>query len=202
MGVPAILEIAEKYIYADKDVMLSEGVPEPTVQRILRLRDAYTYWRDHPSRRDREIVERLMSMGVGKSQAYTDLSILKSLLGSLNKESKSYLRYRARQMAMETYDKAKEAGDFRTMASVIKTIGDIFDLKTEDEKEDIYSQIVIQPFEFTSDPTVAGFKPIPNVREKIRKKIQQYSNEDVQDVEFEDIEFNEDKIFHPDTKGS
>jgi len=200
MPLPAILEIAEKYIYADKDVMLSEGVSAPTVQRILRLRDVYTYWRDHPSTYDREIVARLKSMGVGHSQAYSDLAVVKSLLGSLNRESKAYLRYRARQMAMETYESAKAAGDFRTMASVIKTLGDIFDLKNEDEKEDIYSQIVVQPFEFTSDPTVAGFKPIPNIREKIRKKIQQYASEEVQDVEFEDIEFNEDKIFHPDKK--
>lgn len=182
--------------------MIAEGVPIPTVQRILRIRDAYIYWRDHPSKREREIVARLQSMGISQTQSYDDLKIIKYLLGSLNKESKAYLRYLSRIMAFETYDKAKTAGDWRTMAQVIKTVGDIFDLKNEDERDDIFSQIMIQPFEYTSDPTVAGFKPIPNVREKIRKKLDQYSNEEVQDVEFEDIEFNEDKIFHPDKHGN
>lgn len=202
MPLPPILEVAERHLFTDREVMVSEGVPLPTIQRIIRLRDAYNHWLSNPSLKEREVVDRLMSMGIGQTQAYADLGVVKSLLGSFNKETKAFQRYRLKEMAMETYEKAREAGDLRTMAQVIKSLGDIFDLKNEDERDDIFSQIMLQPFEYTSDPTVAGFKPIPNVREKIRKKLDQYSNEEVQDVEFEDIEFNEDKIFHPDKHGS
>ena len=202
MPSSSILEVAGRHLFTDRDVMVSEGVPLPTIQRIMRLRDAYNHWLSNPSLRDRDIVSRLMDMGVGQSQAYADLGAVKSLLGSFNRETKAFQRYRAREMAMETYEQAKAAGDWRTMAQVIRTLGEIFDLKNEDEREDVFSQILVQPFEYTSDPTVAGFKPIPNLREKIRKKIEQYSCEEVQDVEFEDIEFNEDKIFHPDGNGS
>jgi phenylalanyl-tRNA synthetase alpha subunit len=202
MPLPSIYDTAERYLFADLSVMEGDGVPPLTIRHVLRIRDAYNHWLSYPTKPEREIVDRLINLGVGKSQAYVDLKIVKSLLGSLNKESKAFQRYQAKQMAMETYEKAKKAGDWRTMAQVIKTVGDIFDLKNEDERDDIFSQIMIQPFEYTSDPTVAGFKPIPNVREKIRKKLDQYSNEEVQDVEFEDIEFNEDKIFHPDKHGN
>lgn len=70
---------------------------------------------------------------------------------------------------------------------------------TQLDKEDIldkgYDKIVVQPFEPTDDPTVLGIKPIPNVREKIKTKIQQYWSDDIEDVSFEEVEFNEEDIF-------
>lgn len=55
---------------------------------------------------------------------------------------------------------------------------------------------MVQPFEPTDDPSVLGIKAIPNIREKIKSKIQQYWSEDIEDVEFEEVEFNEDEIFN------
>jgi hypothetical protein len=54
----------------------------------------------------------------------------------------------------------------------------------------------MQPFEPTDDPTVLGLKAIPNLREKIARKIKQYWSEDIEEVSFEDTEFDEDKIFN------
>ena len=47
---------------------------------------------------------------------------------------------------------------------------------------------------------MAGFKPVPNIREKIQKKIASYWNEEIEEVEFEAVEFNEDDIFKPNPK--
>ncbi len=43
-------------------------------------------------------------------------------------------------------------------------------------------------------------KPIPNVRDRIKSKIQQYWSDDIEDVDFEEVEFNEDDIFNPKPK--
>ncbi|RGZ69589.1 hypothetical protein DW978_10540 [Phocaeicola vulgatus] len=63
-----------------------------------------------------------------------------------------------------------------------------------------YDKIIVQPFEPTDDPTVLGIKPIPNVRDRIKSKIQQYWSDDIEDVDFEEVEFNEDDIFNPKPK--
>ena len=63
-----------------------------------------------------------------------------------------------------------------------------------------FDKIIIQPFKPTDDPSVAGFKPVPNIRETIQKKIASYWNEEFEEVEFEAVEFNEDEIFKPKPK--
>ena len=35
------------------------------------------------------------------------------------------------------------------------------------------------------------------IRERIQKKIQSYWSEEVEDVEFEPVDFNADELFHP-----
>lgn len=72
---------------------------------------------------------------------------------------------------------------------------------TQLDKEDLvdrgYDKIQVQPFEPTDDPSVIGIKPIPNIRQRIQDKIKQYWNDDIEDVDFEPVEYNEDDIFHP-----
>ena len=60
----------------------------------------------------------------------------------------------------------------------------------EDEQSVPYEEIVVQPFVPTSDPTVLGIKPIPNVEQKIKDMIAKYRREsiDIDDVEFEEAD--------------
>lgn len=196
MPLPATIDVCEKYLFADIDEMTANGIPELIQQRLLRLRDMYNFWLQFPRKKDLEIVDELEHRySVSKSTAYEDIRIIKRLLGDLAKTTKDYHRYKFCQMIDESYDMAKRIKDARAMAAAANYYAKYTQLDKEDILDKGYDKIVVQPFEPTDDPTVLGIKPIPNVRERIKSKIEQYWSDDIEDVEFEVIEFNEDDIF-------
>lgn len=196
MPLPATIDVCEKYLFADIDEMTANGIPELIQQRLLRLRDMYNFWLQFPRKKDLEIVDELEHRySVSKSTAYEDIRIIKRLLGDLAKTTKDYHRYKFCQMIDESYDMAKRIKDARAMAAAANYYAKYTQLDKEDILDKGYDKIVVQPFEPTDDPTVLGIKPIPNVRERIKSKIEQYWSDDIEDVEFEAIEFNEDDIF-------
>lgn len=197
MPVPATIDVCQKYLFADLDEMSADGLPEVIQQRLLRLRDMYNFWLQFPRKKDLEIVAELeLRYKVSKSTAYEDIRIIKRLLGDLAKTTKDYHRYKFCQMIDETYEMAKRIKDARAMGAAANYYGKYTQLDKEDILDKGYDKIVVQPFEPTDDPSVLGIKAIPNIREKIKSKIQQYWSEDIEDVEFEEIEFNEDEIFN------
>lgn len=201
MPVPATIDVCQKYLFADLDEMSADGLPEVIQQRLLRLRDMYNFWLQFPRKKDLEIVAELeQRYKVSKSTAYEDIRIIKRLLGDLAKTTKDYHRYKFCQMIDETYEMAKRIKDARAMGAAANYYGKYTQLDKEDILDKGYDKIVVQPFEPTDDPSVLGIKAIPNIREKIKSKIQQYWSEDIEDVEFEEIEFNEDEIFNTKTK--
>ena len=197
MPVPATIDMCSRYLFADVNEMTTDGVPEVIQQRLLRLRDMYNFWLQFPRKKDLEIVSELeLRYKVSKSTAYEDIRIIKRLLGDLAKTTKDYHRYKFCQMIDETFDMAKRTKDARAMGAAANYYGKYTQLDKEDIRDKGYDKIVVQPFEPTDDPSVLGIKAIPNVREKIKSKIQQYWSEDIEDVEFEEVEFNEDEIFN------
>lgn len=196
MPVPATIEVCEKYLFADITEMSADGIPELIQQRLLRLRDMYNFWLQFPRKKDLEIVLELeRRYSVSKSTAYEDIRIIKRLLGDLAKTTKDYHRYKFCQMIDETFDMAKRTKDARAMGAAANYYAKYTQLDKEDILDKGYDKIIVQPFEPTDDPTVLGIKPIPNVREKIKSKIEQYWSDDIEDVDFEPVEFNEDDIF-------
>lgn len=178
--------------------MKERNIPEVIQQRLLRLRDMYNYWLQYPRIREQEIVLELQKRyQIQKSAAYEDIRIIKYLLGDLNKATKDYHRYRFIQRNEESYEMAKRMKDARAMAACDNYYAKYMQLDKEDAKDMGYDKIVIQPFQPDSDPTILGIKPIPNIRQRIADKIKQYMNDDVQDIQFEDADFNEDDIFNP-----
>lgn len=196
MPVPATIDQARDYLFADRKKMQSDGVPQVIQERLIRLRDIYTYWLQFPLKKDLEIVNEIKCRyAVSTSTCYEDIRIIKQLLGDLNKSSKEYHRFRFCQMIQESYEVAKKKKDARSMAAAANYYGKYTMLDKEEAEDKGYDKIVVQPFEPTDDPTVIGIKPIPNLREKIKSKIDQYWSDDVEDVEFEEIEFDEEKLF-------
>lgn len=55
--------------------------------------------------------------------------------------------------------------------------------------------IPIQPFVITENPEVLGFKRIPNIEEKIKAKIRQYWNEDVETISYDEVDLDEEGLF-------
>lgn len=170
MPVPATIEVCEKYLFADVNEMAADGIPELIQQRLIRLRDMYNYWLQFPRKKDLEIVQELE------------------------------YRYKFCQMIDETFEMARRIKDARAMGAAANYYGKYTQLDKEDILDKGYDKIIVQPFEPTDDPTVLGIKPIPNVRDRIKSKIQQYWSDDIEDVDFEEVEFNEDDIFNPKPK--
>lgn len=196
MPIPATIDVCEKYLFADISEMNADGVPELIQRRLIRLRDMYNFWLQFPRKKDLEIVAELeRRYNVGKSTAYEDIRIIKRLLGDLAKTTKDYHRYRFVQMIDETFDMAKLTKDAKAMGAAANYYAKYNQLDKEDILDKGYDKIVTQPFEPTDDPTVIGIKAIPNIRERIKKKISEYWNEDIEEIDVEDEEFNEDDIY-------
>ena len=214
MPLPATIDIAKEYLFASVDEMKEKNIPEIIQQRLFRLRDMYNYWLQYPRIREQEIVLELQKRyNIQKSaayediriikyllgdlnKAYEDIRIIKYLLGDLNKATKDYHRYRFIQRNEESYEMAKRMKDARAMAACDNYYAKYMQLDKEDAKDLGYDKIVIQPFQPSTDPTILGIRPIPNIRQRIADKIKQYMNEDIHDIRFEDADFNEDDIFN------
>jgi hypothetical protein len=131
--------------------------------------------------------------------AYSDLAIIKSILPNLTAAGKDYHRWRYNEMILETYAKAKEKNDLRTMEKAASSYAKYNHIDVEEEKALPLDMIVVQPFTATSDPSVLGIKPIPHLQDKINAMIDKYRKEtiDIEDVECEDADLEEDILFPP-----
>ena len=198
MPLPAIIDTARDHLFADVTDMQRAGLPLATQEHIFRLRDLYNFWLQHPRIKDKEIILKLQQdYKLGKSQAYSDLSILKLLLGEFQKTSKDYHRYRFIEMINEAYEVARVNKDAKAMATAADKYAKYTQLDKEDEINFDYDKIAVQAFVPTDDPSVAGFRPVPNLREVIRNTIKKYEKECeyIEFVEVEEADFNPDNIF-------
>ena len=193
-----ILEICSKDLFTAEDELLEKYNAEQA-QRVLRLRDMYNYYISNPDTKDRQFVDAAMSRhGIMKSQAYADLSIIKSLLPLLSSASRDFHRFRFNEMILETYQMAKARKDTKTMEKAASSYAKFNRVDLEDEQALPYDLIVVQPFTATSDPRVLGIKPIPNVEEKIAAMLKKYRQEsmDIDDVDYEDVDLEEEELFN------
>ena len=194
-----ILEICSKDLFTAEDELLEKYNAEQA-QRVLRLRDMYNYYISNPDTKDRQFVDTAMSRhGIMKSQAYADLSIIKSLLPLLSSASRDFHRFRFNEMILETYQMAKARKDTKTMEKAASSYAKFNCVDLEDEQALPYDLIVVQPFTATSDPRVLGIKPIPNVEEKIAAMLKKYRQEsmDIDDVDYEEVDLEEEELFNP-----
>lgn len=198
MPLPSIADAAQQYLFTDRDKMIRSGVPEATINHIIRIRDVYSYWLQFPQKKDREIVGELMRRGnIQRSAAYEDLRLIKQLLGDLNKVSKDYARYRFLQMVERAYEVAQNSGDARSMVAAADKLGKYMGLAEADEVDKGYDKIPVQIFAVTDNPEVIGLKRLPNARDQIKAMKQKYWNEEIVDVEAEEVDYDIDSIFHP-----
>lgn len=198
MPLPAIIDVAHEYLFADSDKMVAAGLPEATIHHIVRLRDIYNYWLSYPSKRDRDIVGELKSRyGIGDTVAREDLRLIKNLLGDFQKVSKDYMRYRVTMMLNRAYEKADAANNTRDMVAAAKALKEVHQLDKDDPRADILDKVVPIVLNFTDDPTVIGIQRMPDFRNRIKEVKNKYWMEQTEDVEFEEIDAKLDDIFNP-----
>lgn len=195
MGTPSAIEVCKANLFTKEDE-LRNRYPSTLVDKVLRVREMYNWFISNPDGTDREFVAELLQRhSVSKVTAYSDLAIVKSLLPMLASASRDFHRWRFNEMIINTYKMAEKRKDTKTMERAAASYAKYNRVDLEDEQVVPFEMIVVQPFVATSDPSVLGIKPIPNIQQKISDMIAKYRAEtlDIEDVEFEeaDLEFGE-----------
>lgn len=187
-------EVARVDLFTAEDELRSR-YPDVLVERILRVRDMYLWSTANPEAKDRQFIETdVVRYGISRVTAYADLAVVQTLLPTIGTATRDYHRWRYNEMIIETYQMAKKRKDTKTMERAASSYAKYNRIDVEDETAVPYDVIVVQPFTATSDPSVLGIKPIPNIQEKIQAMLKKYRAEsmDIEDVEFEeaDLELN------------
>ncbi|MDR1981339.1 MAG: hypothetical protein LBQ39_06960 [Tannerellaceae bacterium] len=196
MSKPNTLEVCRLHLFDDVDTLRRKELAEMLVKRILRIRSAYTLWLEYPRKKDAEIRDHLMTFGIKKSEAYEDIQIIKLLLGDMTETSKAFHRFRFIAMVEKAYDLAERKKDPKAMVAAADKYAKYNQLDKEDALRIPWDEIIIQPFEPTSDPTVIGIKPIANIREKIEGMKAKYAQDIIEDINFEEVDMDEESIFN------
>lgn len=195
--MPSTLDAARVDLFSPENELQSK-YNDILVNRLLRLRDMYSWYLANPESKDKVFVDTVMERyGIHKVEAYDDLKIVKAVLPNLTQSSRDFHRWRYNEMILETYKMAKARKDTKTMEKSATSYAKFNRVDLEDEQAVPYDQIVVQPFTATSDPTVLGIKPMPNLHEKIKSLIEKYSAEtlDIEDVEYEEVDLEEQELF-------
>ena len=191
MSRQSTLELCRKHLYDDVNDM--PGVLPAVRERIVRIRAGFTYWNDFTRKKEKEIAQHLMSMyGVEKSTAYDDVRLIKDLLGNVNKASKDWYLYKTNCWLDEAVEMARVKNNEDAIIKAAAVSGKINKLDKDDPTEFPWDDLKPQSFVITSDPSVIGIKPIPNLKDKIAKLFEKYKSdiEIVEDVTYEDIDVN------------
>ena len=197
MPTPSALEVCRTDLFTKEDE-LRERYPQSVVDKVLRVREMYSWFISNPDSTDREfVVELLQRHDVSKVTTYSDLAVVKTLLPLLASSSRDFHRWRFNEMIMNTYKMAQKRKDTKTMERAAASYAKYNRVDLEDEQAVPYEMIVVQPFVATSDPSVLGIKPIPNIQKKISDMISKYRAEtlDIEDVEFEEADLEFDNLF-------
>lgn len=158
----------------------------------------YLWSTANPDAKDRQFIETCVGRyGISRVTAYADLAVVKTLLPTISTSSRDYHRWRYNEMIVETYQMAKKRKDTKTMERAASSYAKYNRIDVEDETAVPYDVIVVQPFTATSDPSVLGIKPIPNIQDKIQAMLKKYRAEsmDIEDVEFEEADLELDTLF-------
>ena len=196
-NLPSPLEACKVDLLASDDELRAK-YPPALAERVMRLREMYNFWLSNPSMKDRQLRYAIMSRyDLSQSAAYSDISIIHQLVPLLAQKSRDFHRARANELFLETYNMAKARKDTKTMERVVSSYAKYNRVDLEDEMAMPYDEIVIQPFCATLDVRVLGITPIPDVYNHIAKLTKELSRDfaDIQDVEFEEADLEEDKIF-------
>lgn len=197
MPTPSALELCRTDLFTKEDE-LRERYPQSVVDKVLRVREMYSWFISNPDSTDREFVAELLQRhDISKVTAYSDLAVVKTLLPLLASSSRDFHRWRFNEMIMNTYKMAQKRKDTKSMERAAASYAKYNRVDLEDEQAVPYEMIVVQPFVATSDPSVLGIKPIPNIQKKISDMIAKYRAEtlDIEDVELEEADLEFDLLF-------
>ena len=168
--------ITQALFSIEKRNELSEG----DLKILERLRDVYTLWLDKPTLKDTDIRDYIMvNYDSTKSAAYTDIALLKTVLGNVPVATKEFYRYKANYILDQAHAAAVAGNDRKAKALTKIAEGIAYNNRTnEDDGEKLpYDEIVPKDLSFTLDPSAAGVKPVPGIVEKAKKLFKKYEED-------------------------
>jgi len=168
--------ITQALFSIEKRNELSEG----NMKILERLRDVYTIWLDKPTMTDADIRDYIMvNYESTKSAAYTDIALLKTVLGNVPVANKEFYRYKANYILDQAHAAAVAGNDRKAKALTKIAEGIAYNNRTnEDDGEKLpYDEIVPKDLSFTLDPSAAGVKPVPGIVEKAKKLFKKYEED-------------------------
>lgn len=148
--------------------------------RLDRLKKIFSRWHENPLLTDTQMRDYIMTeFHVGREQAYSDINLVVRLFGSAPKAEKEFMRMKANRL-LQSATAAALAGDEKQAKSLTKIAEVIMktnQLDQPDGEDYQWEEIVPKDESFTVDPTVIGIEKVPDIEEKSRRLLQQYTNE-------------------------
>lgn len=190
MAKRSTLEVCNEHLFSSVEIMQKNAISPQMIDRVKRIRSAYTVWLDTPLKKDKEIRDLIMrQFGVSQSEAYEDIKIIKQLLGQFSIASKDWHRLRFNTMIQKAYERAELKGNSMAMSIAADKYAKYNQLHIAEGDQLPFDMIVPQVFVPTSDPSVLGIKPVDNIHDKIAALKKKYESE-IEDVNYVDVGYD------------
>ena len=148
--------------------------------RLDRLRKIFARWHENPLLSDTQMRDFIMSeYHVSRDQAYSDLNLVVRLFGSAPKAEKEFMRMKANRL-LQSATAAALAGDdkqAKSLTKIAEVIVKTNQLDQPDGEDYQWEEIVPRDESFSVDPEVIGIAKVPDIEEKARRLLQQYTHE-------------------------
>jgi len=171
-----------------------EAELEKLSDRDKRIREryitAFSSWLDNPTYTDKQMMNFITrQFDVSVRQAFRDLGVIKTMLGNVRNANKEWHRHVVIQMCQEAYNLAKKRNDAKAMALAADKLGKYTRCDQLEAEALPWDQIIPPSFEPSSDISILGFKPDPDIERKRAKLRKKYSR-DIEDAVLLDVTDN------------
>ena len=174
------LELLRRYLFSDEEDLQAAGLRSDTLERLMNVREMYYYWLRNPQLTDNVVAAQFRQRyGYAHSNAYILTNYLKILIGDTTKVTRAWYQHVFLQRCEEAFAMARANTDAKAFTAALTALGKYTRLDTEESRTPDYAQIVPQQLEITTDPSVAGFKRIPDLKEKVQKMLNKYAADTV-----------------------
>jgi hypothetical protein len=144
---------------------------EKDMESKRRIEAAFTFSLENPQVPDSEIVKHLKAVfNIEKSQAYWDINVAKTLLGSIKNAGKEWNRHIVIQTCLDAIQIAKKDKNAMVMVMAADKIGKYTNCDKEDAEAFPWEKAMGFEMEITSDPKTLKIKQNKDI-EGLRKKL-------------------------------
>jgi hypothetical protein len=141
------------------DLTEETGLSLKERDKIIRYRHAFHILLQCPWMTTPKLRDELMNVyGISESQAYRDIQTMETIKGTVQNTSREFQLYKINAALDEALDLAITAKDPETIAKVAAVIGKYNMLDKNLPQRIPTDEIIPQPVEYTSDPSILGVK--------------------------------------------